>query len=1264
MNTLTIFPIGSVQREQHKTFLQIKKLYIPALKHIEKFSHIHVLWWCNEFEAQEYRIVTQNQPPYHGAPLSGVFASRSPVRPNPIALTTVPILHIDQQQGLIEITNIDAYHQASIIDLKAHFPIEDRVKNVRVPPWMIRWPEWLSDESSCLQAPEQTRVSEKPAPEQFDLIPIGVIRKKCGTTVLQIEPACIPALKQIEHFSHIRIFWWFHRFQDDRFRKITQCHPPYQNAPRTGVFASRSPVRPNPIGFTVAKVLEVNQAQGTIEIAGIDAYEHTPLIDIKPYIPCCDRVNTFRVPEWVRHWPEWMPEADEIEVVTPDRLCPSDNERLAALIPSPERSIESVPAAEIFEAQTFQAFSPHESFANTLVIRGARQHNLKHLDITIPHNSLTVVTGVSGSGKSSLVFDTIHAEGQRRYMDSLSPLARQFLDQMEKPQVDQITGLHPTVAIEQKTLSRNPRSTVGTVTEIYDYLRVLFARLGTRHCPQCGRAITPQTAVQMANQLISLGAGTRFRIANNTLIAPETETNEFRQQLFETIEKTLKAGNGVLRVVLEEGEEFVLNEYNACAYCNRVFFDLHPTLFSYNSPEGMCPECHGLGVKLSVDPEAIIANPHVSLLDGASPWYGDLRQYRQKPTANWMRNEVFALAEQWQIDLELPWKALPAAFQNAVLYGAGDEMFRFSYHSEKRGRSGEIERPVQGAVNHITRLFLESKGGTEGYLRFMREQSCPVCQGEKLCAEARFVTLGGTRYPEVASMNLTQAQQWISSLPERLEPTQASIAHAMLATVQNRLHSLLQVGLQYLTLDRPAPTLSGGEGQRLRLATRLGCGLSGLFYVLDEPSIGLHPRDHQALLAIMRQLQEAGNTVLVVEHDADTMRAADWLIDLGPGAGILGGELVAAGTPQAVMAAPNSLTGQYLCGALQVFSSNGVMRRTAQKWLRVINARLHNLKNLDVCFPLGCITCVTGVSGSGKSSLVAQTLAPALAQSRNGAQGAPGPYDCIEGLEHLDKVITITQTPIGRTPRSNPATYIGVFDEIRKVFASTPAAKARGYQAGHFSFNAKGGRCEACRGEGRKRIEMHFLPDVWVVCSECQGQRFQQDTLEITYRGRSVAEVLAMDVQEALDLFRDHPKIMRMLRTLQDVGLDYIKLGQSALTLSGGEAQRIQLARELSRTETGRTVYILDEPTTGLHFADIQKLLDVLQRLTDAGNTVIMIEHNLDVINAADWVIDLGPEGGEAGGEIVAEGTPEQVAQIPASCTGRFLQQVVRKPII
>jgi excinuclease ABC subunit A len=1026
----------------------------------------------------------------------------------------------------------------------------------------------------------------------------------------------------------------------------------------------------------------IDQEQGILEVSGLDAFDKTPVIDIKAYIPCCDRVKVFSMPEWVRHWPEWRPEEDEIEIVSPDTLRPGDSERLAALTiplnPPLEKGEASPPFLKGGQGgflQTALLNNSPQTDPNNIFIRGARTHNLKNINVMIPHKKFTVITGVSGSGKSSLAFDTIYAEGQCRYMEGLSSQARQILDQMEKPDVEQILGLNPTIAIEQKTVSRNPRSTVGTITQVYDFLRVLFSRIGTRHCPQCGRTVKRQTARQMTKQLAALIPGTQFHIQGQSqegqiqdtaprkeFVVPndEAEQRGFYKSLFEAVETGLKTGNGTLVVTLEDGEDFLLTEHDACPYCARIFFGLTAALFSFNNPDGMCPDCNGLGVRLNVDPGLIVTDPGLSLLDGASPWYGDLRKV--KPSGNWMRSELFALADHLQIDLELPWKDLPQNFRDAALYGSGDEIINWTYDMKKRGRSISFERPVQGAVNNINRLLQQTDSVTtrKSLLQFTQKQPCPTCQGERLCPEARFVTLGGWRYPEVATMTIAQIHQWVVDLPGKLTSEHHEIAHETLMEIRRRLQSLVNVGLHYLTLDRSAPTLSGGEGQRIRLATQLGGGLTGLLYILDEPSIGLHPRDHRPLLDTLRQLQDEGNTIVVVEHDADTMRAADWLIDLGPGAGVLGGELVAVGTPEAVTANSDSLTGRYLSGELQVTSPNGKERRKPQGWLSVAGARLHNLKGIDVRFPLGMLTCTTGVSGSGKSSLVAQTLAPALARDLNGAQDVtPGTHDLIDGAENLDKLITITQTPIGRTPRSNPGTYVGVFDEIRKVFANTSEAKARKYKANRFSFNSKGGRCEACQGDGRKRIEMHFLPDVWVTCTECHGQRFNRETLEITYNGKTIADVLDMDVQEALKFFARHPKIKRILQTLRDVGLEYIKLGQSALTLSGGEAQRVKLAKELCRPDTGRTLYILDEPTTGLHFADIQKLLDVLHRLTDAGNTVIIIEHNLDVIKTADWIIDLGPEGGDEGGYIVAQGTPEKVAQMAESYTGQFLKQVL-----
>ncbi len=969
-----------------------------------------------------------------------------------------------------------------------------------------------------------------------------------------------------------------------------------------------------------------------------------------------------------------------------------------------------------------------------IIIRGAQQHNLKHIDVQIPRNKLVVLTGVSGSGKSSLAFDTIYAEGQRRYVESLSSYARQFLGQMEKPKVDAILGLSPAIAIEQKAVSKNPRSTVGTVTEVMDYLRVLFARVGTPYCPNCGTAVTPQSPQTIADQLRELPVGTKFQllapIARNRkgtfvdaltqarqdgfirarvngdiveltgtlptlnkkkkhnielivdrLAIPETQDEAFIARLIDSVETTLKAGEGVIIVDLGH-EELVMSEHNACATCGFSFPELSPQLFSFNSPLGMCPDCNGIGSKMQVDTSLIIIEPEKSLMEGASKWHGELR----KKEGSWGLRSLQSMADHYGVDLNVPWNELPQKFRDVYLFGSGKEKIKFTWASEGESSSwsGESFRPAKGIVYHVKRLFRETKseGQRKRYAAYMNNQPCPTCDGTRMRPEARAVLVGGKSLNQVSSLAIDEAHQWITNLSaaknmpisanghsknghkspipnlQTLTEEEFEIAEEVLKEIRERLQFMLNVGLHYLTLDRSAPSLSGGEAQRIRLASQIGCGLVGVLYILDEPSIGLHARDNRALLDTLHQLRDMGNTVLVVEHDEETMRESDWLVDLGPGAGVKGGEIVSAGTPQEIIADPHSLTGKYLSGALAITPPNGRIRRTSDIHIEIEGATLHNLRDVSAQFPLGTMVCVTGVSGSGKSSLVAETLEPALARALNNAQGTPGPYKRLNGLEHLDKVINITQDPIGRTPRSNPATYIKLFDEIRKVFAMTPEAKSRGYKAGRFSFNVKGGRCEACDGYGRRKVEMHFLADVWVICRECNGHRFNRETLAVTYKGKNIADVLDMDVQEALEFFENHPKIHRKLQTLHDVGLDYIKLGQSALTLSGGEAQRIKLSKELSKVATGRTIYVLDEPTTGLHFADVQKLLDVLHQLVDAGNTVIVIEHNLDVIKTADWLIDLGPEGGEGGGQIIGQGSPEAIAQIEESYTGQFLKEI------
>ena len=949
-------------------------------------------------------------------------------------------------------------------------------------------------------------------------------------------------------------------------------------------------------------------------------------------------------------------------------------------------------------------------YPENIVIRGAKEHNLKKIDITLPRHKLIVLTGVSGSGKSSLAFDTLYAEGQRRYVESLSTFARQFIGQMEKPKVDFIGGLSPAIAIEQKSVSRNPRSTVATVTEIADYLRVLFARVGVPHCYQCGRELHAQFAEEIVQQVAELPVGTRFQVLAplarqrkgtfkdvfaqakadgfirvrvdgelrelaeaitleknkkhaidlvvDRLVARDPHDDGYRDyltRLTDSIETALKMSDGLVVIEREGEEDWLLSESLSCPDCGISFPDMEPTMFSFNSPLGMCPECNGLGEIYTFDLNLII-DPTQSVGKGAVRTWGELK----KKKSAYIYKAATQILAKFDADLDTPWTDISEDGRNAILYGG--VQVHTQWESDRS--SGEYEYITEGVFNSLKRRYRQtsSENARRWYQSFMSQQPCTVCEGKRLRPESLAVTVGRMTIDEVMHLNIREAFHWAKRIQAELDPEAIAIAEEVLKEIQGRLQFLLNVGLHYLTLSRSAPTLSGGEGQRIRLASQIGCGLVGVLYVLDEPTIGLHHRDNARLLETLEQLRDMGNTVVVVEHDAETMRAADYIVDLGPGAGIKGGEIVAEGPLESIISNPDSLTGRYLKKELIVHSPHEKRRLINGKWLALVGAQQNNLKNITARFPLGLFTCVTGVSGSGKSSLVAQTLQPILAHELHRAKDKPGKHDHLEGLEYISKVVNITQDPIGRTPRSNPATYANVWGEIRGLFALTPEAKLRGYDKSRFSFNVKGGRCEACKGYGRKKVEMHFLPDVWVTCNVCQGKRFNHETLQIRYKGKTIANVLDMDVDEGLDFFENVPKIKRILQTLSDVGLGYIKLGQSATTLSGGEAQRVKLAKELARVSTGDTVYILDEPTTGLHFADIQKLLDVLHRLTDAGNTVIVIEHNLDVIKTADWLIDLGPEGGDEGGQIVAEGTPEEVAVSKGSYTGAFLREMLGVP--
>ena len=934
-----------------------------------------------------------------------------------------------------------------------------------------------------------------------------------------------------------------------------------------------------------------------------------------------------------------------------------------------------------------------------IVIQGARENNLKNVNLTIPRDKLVVFTGLSGSGKSSLAFDTIYAEGQRRYVESLSSYARQFLGQMDKPDVDSIDGLSPAISIDQKTTSKSPRSTVGTVTEIYDYLRLLWARTGVPHCPKCGKEIRRQTIDQIVDRVEALGEGTRFLILSPVVrdkkgehqkvfedarkqgfarlrldgiqydlteeLKPEKNKKHtielivdrlvlkegIRRRLTDSIETACVHSGGLVTISIPgQEEELSFSQNYACEDCGISMPELEPRMFSFNNPAGACPNCTGLGFQLIADEDLVIPDKERSIFDGAIQASG----WQNARTDSIFRMYFEALAQKYHFSLTVPVKELPRDVMDIILNGTKGEKLRMTYN---RGNGmGVLEQPFEGILNNISRRYKEtqSDAARKELEECMSTAPCPTCQGKRLSAIAQAVTVGGMGIMDFCSMSVRRELDFMNSL--RLEGNMALVAEQIVREIKSRLQFLLDVGLGYLTLSRAAGTLSGGESQRIRLATQIGSSLMGVLYILDEPSIGLHQRDNDKLLATLEHLRDLGNTLIVVEHDEDTMRAADYLVDVGPGAGSHGGEIVAAGTLADIVACPRSVTGQYLSGVKKI-PVPATRRPGNGKKLIVRGARENNLKDLDVEIPLGTFTCVTGVSGSGKSSLVNEVLNKTLLAKLNHARTRPGACRCIEGLEHLDKVIDIDQSPIGRTPRSNPATYTGLFNDIRDLFASTADAKMRGYGPGRFSFNVKGGRCEACSGDGLVKIEMHFLADVYVPCEVCHGSRYNRETLEVLYKGKNIAQVLDMTAEEAVDFFENLPKIRRKAQMLQEVGLGYVKLGQSSTTLSGGEAQRVKLATELSRVSTGRTIYILDEPTTGLHAADVHKLIEVLQQLVDAGNTVLVIEHNLDVIKTADYVIDLGPEGGDGGGSLVAAGTPEEIAATEASFTGAYLKK-------
>ncbi|MEN6573614.1 excinuclease ABC subunit UvrA [Methanobacterium aggregans] len=934
-----------------------------------------------------------------------------------------------------------------------------------------------------------------------------------------------------------------------------------------------------------------------------------------------------------------------------------------------------------------------------ITIKGAREHNLRNIDITIPRDKFVVITGISGSGKSSLAFDTIYAEGQRRYVESLSAYARQFLGQMKKPEVDYIEGLSPAISIDQKTTRVNPRSTVGTVTEIYDYLRLLFARVGTPHCYKCGKEISQQTAGQIVDNILHEEEDTKVQVLGPVVkdrkgehqkvledlrrkgflrvrvdgevssLDDEFELDknrkhtievvvdrlvirydeDFKRRLADSVETALELGEGLMLIVYDDGREKKFSEHFACTECGINFEEISPRMFSFNNPHGACPECNGLGSKLEIDTDLIVPDRTISLNEGAIlPWS------KSKNYDNYYFQMLRAVADHYDFSMDTAFQDLPEEYQNIILYGSSD---RIEFNFTRKNRHHKVKRRFEGVVSRMERLFLDTKSNyMRSYIgQFMSDRKCPACKGTRLRPESRSVTVGGKTISEVVEMPIKASKKFFEEL--ELTEMELFIAKEVLKEIRERLKFLADVGLGYITLERSSGTLSGGEAQRIRLATQIGSGLVGVLYILDEPSIGLHQRDNAQLIKTLERLRDIGNTLIVVEHDEETILSADHVVDIGPGAGEHGGIVMAEGTPQEIMENPNSLTGNYI-SRREMIEIPSERSKPNGKYITVKGASENNLKDIDVAFPLGVFTCITGVSGSGKSTLINEVLYKGLYGKINKKHMNPGRHDAIEGIENIDKIIIIDQSPIGRTPRSNPATYTGLFTYIREIFAETPESKKRGYKPGRFSFNVKGGRCEACSGDGIIKIEMHFLADVYVPCEVCNGKRYNRETLDVRYKGKNISEVLDMTVEEAVHFFENIPRIHKKLKTLDDVGLGYIKLGQPATTLSGGEAQRVKLAKELSRQSTGKTFYILDEPTTGLHFADIKKLLHVLGRLRDSGNTVVVIEHNLDVIKTADHIIDLGPEGGDDGGFVIAQGTPEEIAQ-SKTYTGEFLKDVL-----
>ena len=1168
-----VIPIGTGSNDETLS-VQINKELIPALKHLSLFSHA-IIFYREKSSTHVFQEVLK-------------------------------IISIDEKSGKCKFEKCrNKLQQLDLIDIKPYFPCEDRVLNA------------------------VSEISNQKAMYSYvttDFTPCGKVKKIRGNTFIYFQNN--EFLEKIKNSSHIKIYWWFDKFDKPLYRKTTLCNPPYENAPKTGVFASRSPVRPNPIALTTTKIINLDFANNLIQTASLDCFDNTPIISVVPYNPQADKIDNTHTPEWLKHWSTFLVEDDFSET------------KLTEIQISPLEQIKKYQAEKTIEKTEhhLQIKTSKASSKKAISVFGARQNNLKNINIEIPHNKISVVTGVSGSGKSSLVFNTIFAESQYRFFENTQSTQTSGLKQTGRPEFDAIYGLTPAIAVSQNNVNRNQRSTFGTITGIYNLLRSLYATIGIRHCPKCGQAIIPLSKDYITEILYNLKTNTKLSISaydktTNSMTLLSENSSEFYSTLKQAIHDCLKDGLGAIIVNINDEETICFQTTQKCYPCNYSFFELSPATFSFNNPESFCPVCNGSGYISELSPELIISNPDISILDGASSFWGNLRKFMKSPNANWMKGEVLALAQKMKIDLELAWNKQPEEFRNKALYGSQGEEVTFIYKNTN-GRTGEITRPVEGAVNILKRL-LNSGSGTERIEeQYTKSCLCPVCLGERLNKEGRLVTVSGKRLPEIVNMSVFNVKEWLESLLRTLNESEIVLTKTILTELYRLSGNFIKAGLSYITLNRNSSTLSGGELQRTRLVSQLISDITNVSYILDEPFTGLHHKDTERLFSIVKELKDNGNTVIMVEHNRHVINNTDYIIDIGPGAGSFGGEIVAVGSPQQIVKNPLSETGLFLSRKKSINITKNYIPDN-KKIINLKGARANNLKNIDISFPAGAIVCISGVSGSGKSSLVEECLYPAIKSAITGNKLNEQKFDNITGVEDFKKIIFVDQKPIGRNSRSNPATYTGIMDEIRNVFANTELAKQKKFKANNFSFNSKDGQCQECNGEGIKRLNISYISETEVECPCCKGLQFNKETLEVEYQNKNIAEILKLSVDEAISFFDNNQKLQKILLTLHDIGLGYIKLGQNSSSVSGGEAQRIKLATYLCTLNNNKSFIILDEPSSGLHFSDVKNLMLILQKIVSQGNSVVMVEHNEDIINNCDIVIELGPEGGEKGGYLM-----------------------------